>query len=156
GSTKRPRASSPRMNAGVALLFRSFAVGSLNWQFRLFPCFPATGNIPKLLEALLLQNARADAGAVTAAAINRGRFLGIKLSRPVPKLGDENMSGARNMPLLPFTGRTHIDDLQRRLAFIQLVYAHLPNSFQRKPRRVPRFHSADQITREFCVSGPNK
>src|SRR5712672_873768 len=137
----------------LALLF---AVRSINWELRLFPRFPATGNIPKLIEALLLQNARGDAGAVTAAAIHRRGFLTIKLSHPVAKLREENVMGAGDMPFLPFTRRTHIDNLQRRLAFIQLMHAHLPDSFERKPGCVPRFHSADQITREFCVSGANK
>src|SRR5947208_543285 len=132
------------MSAGVATLFHSFAVRSLNWQLRLFPRFPAAGNIPKLIEALPFQKACGDAGAVTASAINRSGFVAIKLSCSIAKLRNENMSGARDMPLLPFTGRTHIDNLQRRLAFIQLVHAHLPDSFQRKPRCVPRFHSADQ------------
>src|ERR1043166_368584 len=104
------------MNAGLALLFHSLAVCSLNRQLRLFPRFPTTGNIPKLIETLLLQNARGDAGAVTAAAINRRGFIAIKLSHPVAKLRDKNVLGAGNMPLLPFTGRTHIDNLQRRLA----------------------------------------
>src|SRR5437867_4669561 len=134
----------------------SFAVRSLNWQLRLFPRFPTTGNIPKLIEALPFQKARGDAGAITASAINRRGFVAIKLSHPVAKLRDENMSGARNMALLPFTRRTHIDNLQRRLAFIQFVHAHLPDSFQRKPRCVPRFHSADQITREFRVACSHK
>src|SRR4029077_17258953 len=89
-----------------------FAVRSLNWQLRLFPRFPATRNIPKLIEALLLQNARGDAGAVTAAAINRRRFSTIKLSDPVAKLRDKNVLRTGNMPLSPFTRRTHIDNLQ--------------------------------------------
>src|SRR5215475_5557842 len=144
------------MNVGVAPLFRSCAVRSLNRQLRLFPCFPTTWNIPELLEALLLQNARGDAGAITAATINRGWFVAIKLAYPFAKLRDENMSGACNAPLLPFSWRTHIDHLQRRLEFIQLVYAHLSDSFQRIPRRMPRLHPADQIPREFCVSGSNK
>src|SRR5258705_11390834 len=93
----------------LALLF---AVRSIYWELRLFPRFPATGNIPKLIETLLLQNARGDAGAVTAAAINRRGFLTIKLSHPVAKLRYENVLGAGNMPFLPFTGRTHIDNLQ--------------------------------------------
>src|SRR5205809_2084942 len=100
------------MNAGVAPLFHSFAVRSLNWQLRFFPRFPATGNIPKLIEALPLQNARGDAGAVTAAAINGCGFLTIKFSYPVAKLGDKNVVRAGDMPLFPFTGRTHIDNLQ--------------------------------------------
>src|SRR5437773_9954180 len=100
------------MNAGVMPLFRSFAVRSLNWQLRLFPRFPTTGNIPKLIEALPLQNARGDAGAVTAAAINRRGFVTIKLSHPVAKLCDKNVVRAGNMPFLPFTGRTAIDKLQ--------------------------------------------
>src|SRR4029077_2294798 len=100
------------MNAVVALLFRSFAVRSINWQLRLFPRFPATGNIPKLIEALLLQNARSDAGAITAAAINRRRFVAIELARTFAKLRCKNVVGAGNMSFLPFTGRTHIDNLQ--------------------------------------------
>src|SRR6266853_1060577 len=127
------------MNAGVAPLFRSFAVRSLNWQLRLFPRFPATGNIPKLIEALPFQKACGDARPVTASAINRRGFVAIELSYPIAKLRDENMSGAGDMPLLPFTGRTHIDNLQRRLAFVQLVHAHLSDSLQRIPRCVPRF-----------------
>ena len=63
---------------------------------------------------------------------------------------------SRNMPPSPLTGRTHIDDLQRRSPLIQLVDAHLSDSFQQKSRRVPRFHPADQIPGEFRVSGPNK
>src|SRR6266702_8475807 len=100
------------MNAGVAPLFRSFAVRSLNWQLRLFPRFPATGNIPKLIEALPFQNARGDAGAITASAINRRGLVPIKLSYSIAKLRNENMSGAWNMRLLPFTGRTYIHNLQ--------------------------------------------
>src|SRR6185312_10335752 len=61
---------------------RSLAVRSLNRQLRLFPRFPATGNIPKVIETLPLQNARGGARAVTTAAINRGGFLLIKLSCP--------------------------------------------------------------------------
>src|ERR1700756_1213324 len=106
------------MNAGVASLFRSSAVRSLNRQLRLFPRFPATGNIPKLVEALSLQNAGSDTGAVTAAAINRGGFVTIKLSHPIAKLRGKNVTRTRNVPLFPFTGRTHIDNLQRRLALI--------------------------------------
>src|SRR5205807_1157676 len=108
-----------------ALLFRSLAVRSFDWQLRLFPPFPTTGNIPKLIEPVPLQNARGDAGAVTAAAINRRGCLTIKLSQPFAKLRDKNVMRAGNMPLFPFTRRTHIDNLQRRLAFIQLVHAHL-------------------------------
>src|SRR5207237_9219129 len=100
------------MNAEVASLFHSLAVRSLNWQLRLFPRFPTTGNIPKLIEALPFQKACGDARSVTAAAINCSGFVAIELSYPIAKLRDENMSGARNMPLLPFTGRTHIDNLQ--------------------------------------------
>src|SRR6476660_5144791 len=96
-------------NLRLALLF---AVRSINWELRLLPRLPTTGNIPKLIEALLLQNARGDAGAVTAAAINRRGFLAIKLSHPVAKLRYENVLGAGNMTLLPFTGRTHIHNLQ--------------------------------------------
>src|SRR5436853_473549 len=100
------------MNAGVASLFRSFAVCSLNWQLRLFPRFPATGNIPKLIEALPLQNARGDAGAITASAINHRGFVTIKLSQPIAKVRDKDVVGAWNMPVLPFAGRTYIDNLQ--------------------------------------------
>src|SRR5215831_2278858 len=151
-STTYRRASSRRMTAGVARWFRSFAVRSLHWQLRLFPRFPTAGNIPKLIETMRLQNARGDAGPVTAAAINRRGFLAIKLSHPVAKLRDEDMSGARNVPLLPFTRRTHIDDLQRRLPLVQFVHTHLPDSFQRKPSRIPCFHSAGQITSEFRIA----
>src|SRR6478735_1821587 len=139
------------MNAGITPWFRSFAVRSLNGKFRFFPCFPAAGNIPELIETLLLQNARCDASAITAAAINRRRFVTIKLRDAVSKLRYKNVTGAGNTPLLPFTGRTNIDNLQRRLTLVQLVHAHLPDSFQWKPCAVPRFHSADQITGEFCV-----
>src|SRR5215472_2397180 len=100
------------MNAGVAPLFRSFAVRSLNWQLRFFPRFPTTGNIPKFTKSLLLQNARGDAGAITAAAIDRRRFFAIQLSYPLAKLWNKDVMGARNMPLFPFAGRTHIDNLQ--------------------------------------------
>src|SRR4030095_6335301 len=101
------------MICAVALALRSFAIGSFHWEFRLFPRFPATGNIPKLIEALLLQNARGDAGTVTAAAINRRGFVTIKLSHPVAKLRDQNVVRAGSMPLLPFTPCTHIHTLQR-------------------------------------------
>src|SRR5437660_11959892 len=144
------------MNVGVALLFRSLAVRSFDWQLRLFPRFPTTGNIPKLIEPVPLQNARGDAGAIAAPAVNRGRFVAIKLSQPFAKLRDINVMRSRNMPPSPLTGRTHIDDLQRRSPLIQLVDAHLSDSFQQKSRRVPRFHPADQIPGEFRVSGPNK
>src|SRR5947207_6170393 len=91
---------------------RSFAVRSFNWQLCLFPRFPTTGNIPKLIEALPFQKARGDAGAITASAINRRGFVAIKLSHPVAKLRDKNVVGAGDMPLFPLTGRTHIDNLQ--------------------------------------------
>src|SRR4029077_13453302 len=100
------------MNAVAALLFRSFPVHSINWQLRLFPRFPTAGNIPKLVEALLLQNARGDAGAITAAAINCRRFVTIKFSYPLAKLRHKNVMGTWNMPFLPFTRRTDIENLQ--------------------------------------------
>ena len=96
----------------------SFAVRSLNRQLRLFPRFPTAGDIPQFIKTLLLQNAGGDARAITTAAIDRRRFLGIKLSHPVTKLWNKNMSGAWNMPLLPFARRPHIDNLQRPFAFI--------------------------------------
>src|SRR5215475_2195268 len=110
------------MNAGVALSFRSFAVRSLNRQLRLFPRFPTTGNIPKLIEAMSLQNARGDAGAITTSAINRRGFLTIKFCHPLTKLRNKNVARSGNMPLFPFTRRTHVDNLQRRLALIELVH----------------------------------
>src|SRR6516225_1439924 len=85
----------------------SLAVRSLNRQLRLFPRFPTTGDIPQLIKTLLLQNARGNAGAVTASAIDRRGFVAIKLSHPLAKLRNKNVAGARHMPLLPFTGRTH-------------------------------------------------
>ena len=91
--------------------FPLFAVRSLNWQLRLFPGFPTTGNIPKVTETLPLQDACGDAGAVAAAAINRRGFVAIELSYPIAKVRDENMSGAGDMSLLPFTRRTHINNL---------------------------------------------
>src|SRR5262245_20432840 len=144
------------MNAGATQWFRSSAVSSLDWKFRFFPRFPAAGDIPKLTEALLLQNARGDTGAVTAAAINRGGFVAIELFQAFAKLWHKNVTRTGDVAFFPFAGRTHIDNLQRRLALIQFVHAHLADSFQRKPRRMPRLHSADQIAREFCVSGPDK
>src|SRR5262245_38390428 len=105
------------MDAGATLLFRSCAVGSLNWQLRFFPCFPTAGNVPKVFEALLLQNTCGGAGAVTATAINRGRFVAIKFFQPVLKLRHKNVLGARNMPFLPLTRRTHIENLQCPLLF---------------------------------------
>src|SRR5207249_3033967 len=117
-STKDRPASFRRRSAVTRLLFRSFAVRSLDWQLRFFPRFPTPWNIPELIEAVPLQNACGDAGAVTAAAINRRGFVTIKLSHPVAKLRHKNVMGAGNMPLFPFTGRTHIENLQRRLAFI--------------------------------------
>src|SRR5262245_25199213 len=112
------------MDARATLLFRSCAVDSLNWQLRFFPCFPTAGNVPKVFEALPLQNTCGGAGAVTATAINRGRFVAIEFFRPVLKLRDKNVMGAWNMPFFPFTRRTHIENLQRPLLFVQLVHAH--------------------------------
>src|SRR5205814_6071256 len=99
---------------------------------------------------------RGDARAVAAPAVNRRRFVAIKFANPVTQVRDINVVRSWNMPPSPFTGRTHIDDLQRRPPPIQLVDAHLPESFERKSRRVPRFHSAHQIPGEFRVYGPNK
>src|SRR5206468_12165802 len=113
------------------------------------------GNIPKLVKSSLLEDACGDARAVAAAAVNRRRLIAIKLAYSLAKLRYINVMCAGNMTLFPFTGRTHIDDLQRRLSIVQLVDAHLSDPFQRKSRCMPRFHSADQIAGEFRVSGPN-
>src|SRR5437867_1122626 len=144
------------MSGVVTQSLHSLALGSFHWQLRLFPCFPTTGNIPKLLKAQRLHNARGYARAIAAAAIDRRRFLAIKFTHSFTKLGYKNVTCTGNMTLFPFTRRTHIDDLQRRFSFIQFVYAHLPDSFEREPRRMPRFHSADQIAGEFRVSGPHE
>ena len=113
-----------------ARLARSFAVRSLNWQLRFLPRLPASGNIPKIVEAVLLQNTRGDAGAITAAAIHSRRFVPVEFFQSFAKLRHKNVMRAGNMSPLPFTGRTHIKDLQRRLAIIELVHAHLPKDIE--------------------------
>src|SRR6266567_238025 len=102
------------MNGAPMLSFHSFAVGSFDWQLCVFPCFPAAGNIPKLLKALTFQNACGYARTIAAAAIDRRRFLAIKFTHSFTKLGYKNVTCTGNMTPFPFTRRTHIDDLQRR------------------------------------------
>src|SRR4029077_5443483 len=110
-SPAAPFSTSLGMTADV-FIPSSFAVRSLNWQLRLFPRFPTTWNIPKVTETLPLQNACGDAGAVTAAAINRRWFLTIKFFYPIAKLRHKNVKSTGNMPFFPFAGRTHIENLQ--------------------------------------------
>src|SRR5437773_10547513 len=155
GSRRKMTAGKPSLLEALSPL-HSFATAFFHGQFRLLPRFPAAGHIPKLVKSLGLQNTRGDACAVAAPAVNRRRFVAIKFLNPVTQVRDINVMRSRNMTPFPFTGRTHIDDLQRRLSFVQLVHAHLADSFQRKARCMPRSHSANQIAGESRVSGPNK
>src|SRR5207249_8147402 len=144
------------MIAAPTLSLHSFAVGSFDWQLCLLPRFPAAGNIPKLVKPLCLHNARGYARAIAAAAIDRRRFVAIEFTRSFTKLGYKNVPCTWNMSFFPFTRGAHIDNLQRGLALIQLVHAHLADPLQRESLRVPRFHPADQIAGEFSVSGPHE
>ena len=60
------------------------------------------------------------------------------------------------MSLLPFARRTHIDNLQLGLPLVQFVHAHLAYSFQRESRRVPCFHSTNEVAGEFCKAGAHE
>src|SRR5881628_119198 len=73
-------------NGAPKLSLHSFAVSSFDWQLCLFPPFPAAGNIPKLVKPLSLHNARGYARAIAAAAVNRRRFVAIKLTHSFTKL----------------------------------------------------------------------
>src|SRR6266566_905932 len=155
-TTKRRRALSRRMSGVVMPSRRSFAVGSFHWQLRLLPRFPTAGNVPQLFKSLRLQNARGNARSVTAAAINCRLLVSIKFADSLAEFGYINMTRAGDMTLFPFTWRAHVEDLQRGFPFIQFVDAHLPDSLRRKARCMPRFHPADQIASEFCISGPHE
>src|SRR5437016_731729 len=102
----------------IALSSHSFAVASFHWQFRLLPRFPTAGHIPNLLKSLLVQNARDDTRAIAASAVNRRRFVTIQFTHPFAKLRDINVMRSGNMTLCPFTGRAHIENLQRRLSLV--------------------------------------
>src|SRR5262249_27018477 len=88
----------------------SLPVRSLNWQLRFFPCFPTTLNIPKLFKTQRFQNARRDARAITAAAIN-GSGLGlIEFFYSLAQFRNKDVKRAGNMSLLPFAGRTDVEN----------------------------------------------
>src|SRR5262249_18539192 len=129
---------------------------SFHWQLRFFPRFPTARNIPKLSKSLTFQNARSDARAITAPAVNGRWLIAIKLTDSLPKLRYVEVTRAGHMTLFPFAGGAHVKHLQRRLSVVQLVDAHLPDSFERKPCRVPRFHSANQIAGKFRVTSADK
>src|SRR5215475_461365 len=111
-STTYRHAWSRRMIAAVTLWFRSFAVGSLNGQLRFFPRFPAAGNIPKLFKTQRLHDAGGDACPVPTAAINSCGLVLIEFFHSLAQFRNEDVTRAGNMSLLPFTGGTHIENLQ--------------------------------------------
>src|ERR1700745_3935695 len=92
--------------------FRSLSVGSFNWKFGLFPCFPTSRNIPEFLKARWLQNAGGDAGPITAAAINGRWVRTIKFVNAFAQFRKKNVTRARNMSVFPFAWRANVDNLQ--------------------------------------------
>src|SRR5262245_34765433 len=144
------------MTGAGALSSRSFSVASFYRQLRLFPSFPAARNIPKIDESQRFQNTRGDARAIAAATVNSRWLFGVEFSHSFAEFRDKNVMRTGNMSLLPFAGRTHIDNLQRRLSIIQFVHAHLSDSFQWESCRVPCLHSTDEVSTEFCITGAHK
>src|SRR4029450_4320229 len=119
------------MSAAAALSFRSFAVGSLHWQLRFFPCFPTAGNIPKIVKSFWLQNTRGEAGPITASAINHRRLATIEFANSFAQLWEKNMACARDSSFFPFARRTYIENLKRGITLVKLMHAHLSDSFER-------------------------
>src|SRR5262249_1715900 len=142
-ATKDRHASFRRTTVAEWRLIHSFPVGSLDRQLRFLPSFPTSGNVPEFLESRWFQNARRDARSITAATINRRRFVPIELTHSLFEFRNKNVPRAGNVTSLPFTGSANIDNLQRRFLFVQFKHAHLRNSLDRKPGRVPRFHSVN-------------
>src|SRR6267143_6129092 len=97
---------------------RSLTVRSFNRQFRFLPRFPAPRHIPKLLESGRFQNARGNARAITASAINHRRLVAIELAHPFSEFRNENVARAGDVAFFPFTWPANIDNLERRFFLV--------------------------------------
>src|SRR4029450_3156231 len=100
------------MSAAAALSFRSFAVGSLHWQLRFFPCFPTAGNIPKIVKSFRFQNTCSEAGPITASAVNHRRLATIEFANSFAQLREKNVAGGGDMVLFCLV-RAHYDREQQ-------------------------------------------
>src|SRR6266478_2569538 len=117
--------------AGRLLLRRSSAVSSFN------------------CETFLLQNTCSNARAITASAVNRSWLRAIQFTDSLSQLWQKNVTRTGNVPVLPFTRGTNIDNLQARGPLIQFMHTHLPNLCLFESRGLPGFHSTDQIAGEL-------
>src|SRR5713101_9761803 len=142
--------------SGEARQRLSRSLSAFNRKARFFPRLPTARHVPECIEAFLFQNACRNASAVATRARNRGWLCAIELTHALSQLRQKNVTRARNVPVLPFTRRTNIDNLQTRGPFIQFVNSHLTDLLVPKSSRVPGFHSPDQITGELSVARMNK
>src|SRR6266704_1331005 len=111
--------------SGVARQLLSRSLSAFNRKPRFFPGLPTSRHVPECVEAFLFQNACRDAGAVTTRAINRGWLCAIEHTHALSQLWQKNVPRTGNVPVLPFTRRTNIDNLQARGPFVQFVDSHL-------------------------------
>src|SRR5262249_32337663 len=71
-----------------------------------------SGDILDVPEAACLQQARGQAGAVAAAAVNHHRFVRIQTLELLAQLPKEQVTCARQVPLIPLMRRAHVEQLE--------------------------------------------